>query len=321
MAPLADCPRPLKRSVSAALGAAPRRSTRRCTSARLPRTDAQSQEADLDENGDEAACQKKVALQNHKIEQAIVAVESGPRQPAAKKRRGPKQEAKRLREQLQEHSFCSGHDFLKLDTARNKPVLTTAVVPASPTKRSASPASKSLVLASADRPSDEALVMSPGTLSFLDSLHTGLTPSNSPESKAKAEDANPWVGLVSAGAPRGARKGGKSKRQKEAPSIVGLDEFLRDAKLRRGGATTMLPLPPPEPSEGARSSRGGDAVGELRRALRTIDATGPAPSWLRATQVAESEEEQEEDDEGGEAQKWQDEAWSEAEDEQDPNFM
>merc|ERR1712046_436121 len=116
--------------------------------------------------------------------------------------------------------------------------------------------------------------MSPNCLAFLDSLHTGLTPERSDATVQKAPKCKRAARRLFADSPTNVHRSRASKGpgQQAQAGPLGLDAFLCDIKARRTGMPA--PMLPQEITTSTRGSRGSGlaAVGELRRALRTIDA-------------------------------------------------
>lgn len=218
----------------------------------------------------------------------VVPVRAASRRAAAAGARGSPKKEKRLRNELQVRSFGPGCDFLK-DMASQSTSAAATVEQTQPASASAS------ALPRSPRAS-KALDMSPSCLAFLDSLHTGLTPRRSESSpvrapKSKASARQPFADSTSrAGGSRRARVG-NSKVEVARDVPLGLDAFVCGVKAQRSSLPSHIA---PAPSAPLRRSRGSGlaAVGELRQALRTIDAAAPPPG-LRAMQVAESDEEAE----------------------------
>jgi hypothetical protein len=186
---------------------------------------------------------------------------------------------KRLREDLKAQSFGPGRDLL------HEGACSVALVARAPKARAVpkSPAPKHSG-SSAASPQ----VMSPGSLAFLETLHTGLTP-------PRDEAANGPVPQTRA---KGSKRHASNTRQRKGDAVrnelvpVGLESFVLEAKARRAGLPLAILDAPAEPTA---SWKGAAAVGELRQALRAIDTAHPPPG-LRCLQVAESEEEGSEDE-------------------------
>jgi len=214
-------------------------------------------------------------------EQAIVAASftntvhsrgSGKRVTARAKRKSTVQLARRQREDLQAQSFGVEQDFLGGG----------ALVAVTATESVNEDTASSPKVQRSQLGMQDTVVMSPSSLAFLDSLHTGLTPTKNSDAEGLEEEPKRLKRLP---------KSRKTEMRQTSLIPVGLEAFLCDAKARRG----QLPLPIEDAQPDCPTRRrmsGSEAVGELRRALRTIDDTAP-PSWVRQTQVVDGDEEAE----------------------------